>query len=64
MITRALNMGEFHPGMTKQLIGLNLKKGNLKVLNYWRPITLHIVRYNIYANAMQLKLQPLLMEVI
>lgn len=33
-------------------------------MNYWRPITLLIVSYKIFAKALQLRLQPILRDVI
>lgn len=48
--------------MTKCLISFIPKEGDLKDLNYWRPITLLTVMYKIFAKPMQLR--PLLMEVI
>lgn len=64
MILQALEKGEFHEGMTKGVIGLIPKDGDLLDLDHWRPITLLTMMYKIFAKAMQMRLQPQLMEVI
>lgn len=51
MITRALDMGEFHLRMIKGLVSLILKEGDPKDLNYWRFITPLTVMYKIFPKA-------------
>ena len=46
------------------MVCLILKEGDAKDLNYWRPITLLTVIYNFFAKALQIRLQPMLRDVI
>ena len=64
MITKSIENGTFHEGVTKGLISLIPKEGDAKNLNYWRPITLLTAIYKIYAKTLQLRLQPILRDVI
>lgn len=64
MLSQAMDNGEFHQDMTKGSISHIPKEGDLKDLDFWRPITLLTVLYKIFAKTMQLSLQPLLMEII
>jgi hypothetical protein len=56
MICNSLTEGSFPKGVTKGLITLIPKNGDLKSLNNWRSITLLNVAYKIYAKALQLRL--------
>lgn len=51
MIIQALDRGEFHQGITKGVITLIPKEGDLLDLNYWRPITLLTVMYNFFCQS-------------
>lgn len=64
MIQKALEKGQFPNGVTEGLIALLFKNGRRQSLNNWRPITLLNATYKIYAKALQLRLQPILMEII
>lgn len=64
MILRGIEEGAFHEGVTRRLINLIPKDGDLKDLNYWRPITLLMAGYKVFAKALQLRLQPILRDVI
>lgn len=64
MILRGIEKGILHEWMTKGLISLIPKKGNAKDLNHWRPITLLTTAYKIFAKTLQLRLQPVLREII
>ena len=46
------------------MISLIPKEGDAKDLNYWRPITLLTVIYKIFAKTLQIRLQPMLKDVI
>jgi hypothetical protein len=50
--------------MNKGLITLLFKARDTKDLSNWRSIALLKVIYKIYAKVLQLKLQPVLMEVV
>ena len=50
--------------MTEGLIVLLHKKGQCNTLNNWRPITLLNMSYKIFAKALQVHLQLVLMELI
>lgn len=58
------SLGNFTKGMTKGVISLIPKDGDLLNSDHWRPITLLAVMYKYFAKAMQFRLQPKLMEVI
>ena len=64
MILRGLEKGILHEGMTKCFISLIPKEGDTKDLNHWRPITLLTTAYKIFAKTLQLRLQPVLREII
>ena len=64
MIITSIEEGKLHDGITKGLISLILKEGDNKDLNYWRPITLLTVSYKIFAKTLQLRLQPMLRDII
>lgn len=64
MIRKGMEKGVLHEGVTKGLISLIPKEGDSKDLNYWRPITLLTVSYKVLAKTLQLRLQPILRDVI
>ena len=64
MIQTSMNIGRFPRGVTKGLITLIPKSGDLKQLNNLRPITLLNVGYKIYAKSLQMRLQDPLSEII
>ena len=64
MLLRGIENGALHEGVTKGLISLIPKEGDSKDLNYWRPITLLTIIYKIFAKTLQLRLQPMLRDVI
>jgi hypothetical protein len=64
MILEAVWLGRIPTGVTKGLISLLHKGGERIQLTNWRPITLLNVAYKLYAKVLQLRLQPVLMEVI
>ena len=64
MILRGIGKGILHKGMTKGIISLIPKEGDSKDFNFWRPITLLTTAYKIFAKALQLRLQPVLKDII
>lgn len=64
MITESINLGHLPPGVTQGMITLLHKGGQRSALSNWRPITLLNLGYKIFAKALQLRLQPILMDVI
>jgi hypothetical protein len=64
MIQGAISNGLLPTGVTAGMIALLHKGGGRSSLNNWRPITLLNVTYKIFAKALQIRLQPVLMEVI
>lgn len=64
MILEGIQKGELHRGVTKGIISLIPKEGDKKDLNYWRPIMLLTTTYKIFAKTLQLRLQPILRDVI
>jgi hypothetical protein len=64
MITQAVEAACFLVGMTKGLIVLLPKEGDLESLSNWRPIILLNSLYKIFAKALQIRLQALLPDVI
>jgi hypothetical protein len=64
MINEAVRSNRLPPGITSGLISLLHKGGERGKLTNWRPITLLNVAYKLYAKALQLRLQPVLMEII
>ena len=64
MILRGIENGNFHEGVTKGLISLIPKEGDVRDLNNWRPIILLPVIYKKFAKTLQTRLQPMLTDVI
>lgn len=64
MITDAIVADRFPNGVTCGVLTLLHKGGNRNLLTNWRPIALLNVSYKIYAKALQLRLQPVLSEII
>lgn len=64
MLLRGMEDGELHEGVIKGLISLIPNEGDFKDFNYWRPITLLTASYKIFAKTLQLRLQPILRDVI
>lgn len=64
MILEGMENKAFNERVTKGLITLIPKEGDPHDLNYWRPITLLTSIYKIYAKTLQLRLQPMLSDVI
>jgi hypothetical protein len=64
MIIEAVNRSHLPSGVTWGLISLLYKGGDREKLTNWRPITLLNVAYKLYAKVLQLRLQPVLMEII
>jgi hypothetical protein len=64
MIQEAIHNESFPTGVTEGVISLLFKGGTRNTLNSWRPITLLNTSYKVFAKTLQLRLQPILMEVI
>jgi hypothetical protein len=64
MINSSLQSGRFPPGVTQGMLALLHKGGIRQMLTNWRPITLLNISYKIYAKALQMRLQPVLMDII
>jgi hypothetical protein len=64
MLNLSILGGSLPPNTTEGLIVLLHKGGCRKSLNNWRPITLLNVTYKLFAKCLQLRLQPILNEVI
>jgi hypothetical protein len=64
MVYKAVRANRFPPGVTKGAITLLHKGQERGRLTNWRPITLLNVAYKLYAKTLQLRLQPVLMEII
>lgn len=64
MICSSISQGRFPEGVTRGLITLLFKARERKQLGNWRPITLLTIAYKIYAKALLLRLQPILLEII
>jgi hypothetical protein len=64
MILCSIERGSLPPGTTEGLITLLYKGGARNTLNNWQPITLLNVSYKFFAKALQMHLQPVLMELI
>lgn len=64
MLCKGMENGALPEGITKGLISLISKEGNSKDLNYWGPITLLTASYKVFAKTLQLRLQPILRDVI
>ena len=64
MVKKNIEEKKLHKEVTKGLIFLIPKEGDAKDLNYWRPIALFTVTYNFFAKALQIRLQPMLRDII
>lgn len=64
LLNQAIASGRLLPGVTKGAISLLHKGGERGFLTNWRPITLLNVGYKLFAKALQLRLQLVLMELI
>ena len=64
MLSSGYESGRLPAGMTQGLIALLQKGGDRLKLTNWRPITLLNISYKVLAKALQLRLQPVLMEII
>lgn len=64
MVQKSLESGKFPRSVTEGLIALLYKSGIRRILNNWRPITLLNTAYKIFAKALQIHLQPVLMEIV
>lgn len=64
MINDSIAIGKLPNGVTTGMIALLHKGGHRESLNNWRPISLLNLGYKIYAKAIQLRLQPVLMDII
>jgi hypothetical protein len=64
MILDSIARGSLPTGVTEGLIMLLHKEGDRETLNNWRRITLLNATYKILAMALQIRLQPILVEVI
>lgn len=64
MISSSISLGQFPPGVTCGVLALLHKGGTRSLLTNWRPIALLNVAYKLFAKALQLRLQPVLSEVI
>ena len=64
MLHASLEQGSLPPCDTDGLITLLHKGGNRSSLNNWQPITLLNVSYKLFAKTLQLRLQPILAEII
>jgi hypothetical protein len=64
MIIQGFEDETLHEGITKGLISLIPKEGDKAYLNYWRPITLFTAAYKIFAKSLQLRLKPIIKDII
>jgi hypothetical protein len=64
MIHESVHRGRMPTRVTLGMIALLHKGGPRVALTNWRPIILLNLSYKIYAKAIQLRLQPVLMEII
>lgn len=64
IVRDSIQQGKYPPGVTHGMIALLHKGGERQALTNWRPITLLNMGYKIYTKALQLRLQPTLMEII
>ena len=64
MILTSIQTGSFLAGVITGIITLFFKSGARKALLNWRPIMFLNLSYKIYAKALQLQVQPILMEMI
>ena len=64
MINASISEGQLLPSVTQGMIILLHKGGDQQAFMNWRPITLLNLGYKIYTKALQLRLQPVLMDEI
>jgi len=64
MIETIIKDGNFPNGVNEGLITMLFNIGDKENFNNWPPITLLNVSYKIFAKALQMRLQPIFMEVI
>jgi hypothetical protein len=64
MIEATIKDGGFPNGVNKGLITMLFKARDKENLGNWLPITLLNASYKIFAKVLQMRLQPILMEVI
>lgn len=64
MIIETIHKGQLPKGVTKAMIALLHKGGQRSALTNWRPITILNIGYKIYAKALQLRLQLIVMDII
>jgi hypothetical protein len=64
MVQLSIYNEQFPPSVTTGMIALLYKGGERQALTNWRPITLLNLSYKIFAKALQLRLQPILSEII
>jgi hypothetical protein len=64
MIKAAMQVGRFPKGVNKGMITLLFKAREKENLGNWCPITFLNVAYKIFTKTLQLRLQPILMEVV
>ena len=64
MLCKWYNKGKIPEGVTKGFISLIPKEGDIKDLNYGRPITILTAGYKVLAQPLQLRLQLILRDVI
>lgn len=64
MVIESIVKGQLPRGVTQGMIAFLHKDGHRYALTNWRPITLLNIGYKIYAKALQLRLQPILMDFI
>ena len=64
MINQAIESNHLLADMTNGLIALLPKDGNRKQLGNWHPITLLNSSYKIFAKALQIQFQGLLLNII
>jgi hypothetical protein len=64
IIKTSIHNGRLPPGVTTGMLALLHKGGLRTALSNWRSITLLNLSYKIYTKALQLCLQPVLMEIV
>ena len=64
MILLSIKCGSLPPGTTERLIVFLNKDKVRNILNHWHLITLLNVSYKVFAKDLQMRLQPVLMELI
>lgn len=63
MIETIIKDGNFPNGLNEGLITMLFKIGDKEIFNNWWPITWLNVSYKIFAKVIQMRLQPIFMEV-